>query len=52
MILLAQTPSQTMAHIPKYLMKEGAPTGLSTETSQNTILPVEHQQLPQGIGLL
>ena len=36
----------------KYLMKEGAPTGLPTKTSQNTILPLEHQQLPQDIRLL
>ena len=51
-ILLAQNPSQTMAQMPKYLMKEGAPIGLSTKTSQNTILPVEHKQLPQGIRIL
>ena len=52
MILLAQNPSQTTTQMPKYLMKEGGPTGLSIKTSQNTTLSVEHQQLPQGIGLL
>ena len=48
-IRLAQNPSQPMAQMPKYLMKEGGPTGLSIKTSQNTILFVEHQQRPQGI---
>ena len=52
MILLAQNASQTTSEMPKYLMKEGTPIGLSTKTSQSTILPVEHQQLSQGIRLL
>ena len=52
MILLTLNPSQTMSQMPKYLMKEGARTGLSTTPSINTILPMEHQQLPQSIRLL
>ena len=52
MVLLTPNPSQARACMPKYLMKEGALTILCTKTSQNTILPMEHQQLPQGIRLL
>ena len=51
-IQLAQNSSQAMAQMPKYLMKEGGPTGLSTKISQNTILFVEHQQLAQATRLL
>ena len=51
-IRLTQNPRQTIAQMPKYLIKEGSPPGLSSKCSQNTILFVEHQHMRQGIRLL
>ena len=51
-ILLVQNPSQSMTEMPKYLVTKGAPTGLSTKISQNTLLPLENRQLPQDVRLL
>ena len=34
------------------LMTKGAPTIVSTKNLQNALLPLEHQQLPQGVRLL